>query len=100
MLSQDKTQYFHMYIAGSTNLIEDGFYDAGQIRPNTKFMSIEDYLKQELNDKRPILLIIAKAEYVTSKPSLIKWVLNLNVSSLKKLILSMSIESYFHSFLL
>lgn len=57
-----------MYIAGSTNLIEDGFYDAGQIRPNTKFMSIEDYLKQELNDKRPILFIIAKAEYVTSKP--------------------------------
>lgn len=89
-----------MYIAGSTNLIEDGFYDAGQIRPNTKFMSIEDYLKQELNDKRPILFIIAKAEYVTSKPSLIKWVLNLIVSSLKNLILSMSIESYFHSFLL
>ena len=57
--------FFHsLTIAGSTNLIEDGFYDAGQIRPNTKFMSIEDYCKQELNDKRPILFINAKAEYV------------------------------------
>jgi hypothetical protein len=44
-------------------VIEDGFYDAGQIRPNTKFMSIEDYCKQELNDKRPVLFINAKAEY-------------------------------------
>lgn len=89
-----------MYFAGSTNLIEDGFYDAGQIRPNTKFMSIEDYCKQELNDKRPILFIIAKAEYVTSKPILIKWVSNLNVSLLEKLISFISRGSYFHSFLL
>lgn len=91
---------FQMYFAGSTNLIEDGFYDAGQIRPNTKFMSIEDYCKQELNDKRPILFIVAKAEYVTSKPILIKWVSNLNVSLLEKLISFISRESYFHSFLL
>lgn len=89
-----------MYFAGSTNLIEDGFYDAGQIRPNTKFMSIEDYCKQELNDKRPILFIVAKAEYVTSKPILIKWVSNFNVSLLEKLISSISRGSYFHSFLL
>ncbi|XP_022325530.2 armadillo repeat-containing protein 3-like isoform X1 [Crassostrea virginica] len=51
----------------STNLIEDGFYDAGQIRPNTKFMSIEDYCKQELNDKRPILFINAKADPVATQ---------------------------------
>ncbi|XP_034303811.2 armadillo repeat-containing protein 3 isoform X4 [Magallana gigas] len=51
----------------STNLIEDGFYDAGQIRPNTKFMSIEDYCKQELNDKRPILFIVAKADPVATQ---------------------------------
>ncbi|XP_061165176.1 armadillo repeat-containing protein 3-like isoform X2 [Saccostrea echinata] len=51
----------------STNLIEDGFYDAGQIRPNTKFMSIEDYCKQELNDKRPVLFINAKADPVTTQ---------------------------------
>ena len=65
MIAEKLSVFFHsLTIAGSTNLIEDGFYDAGQIRPNTKFMSIEDYCKQELNDKRPILFINAKAEYV------------------------------------
>ncbi|XP_048777084.1 armadillo repeat-containing protein 3-like isoform X5 [Ostrea edulis] len=53
----------------STNVIEDGFYDAGQIRPNTKFMSIEDYCKQQLNDKRPVLFINAKADPVTTQSS-------------------------------
>jgi hypothetical protein len=28
---------------GSTNLIQDGFYDAGQMRPGSQFLSLEDY---------------------------------------------------------
>ncbi|XP_046553420.1 armadillo repeat-containing protein 3-like [Haliotis rubra] len=47
---------------GSGNLIEDGFFDAGQLKPGTKFLSLEDYCKQEMNDKRPILLINSKQE--------------------------------------
>ncbi|KAK3099626.1 hypothetical protein FSP39_007188 [Pinctada imbricata] len=49
----------------STNLIENGFYDAGQIRPNTKFLPIEDYCGLPLNDKRAILFVNAKADPVT-----------------------------------
>lgn len=44
----------------STNYIENGFYDVGQLRPGTKFLTLEEYAKQEMNDKRPIILINAK----------------------------------------
>ena len=44
------------------NLIEDGFIDAGQLRPGTVFKSLEDYLGEEMNDKRPIILVNAKPE--------------------------------------
>ncbi|XP_076117995.1 armadillo repeat-containing protein 3-like isoform X5 [Mytilus galloprovincialis] len=46
----------------STNIILDGFYDAGQLRPGSQFLSLEDYCKQELHDKRPVLLVNAKPE--------------------------------------
>ncbi|XP_033742747.1 armadillo repeat-containing protein 3-like isoform X4 [Pecten maximus] len=45
----------------STNFIENGFYDAGQLRPGSKFMTLEECCKQDLNDKRAILLVNAKA---------------------------------------
>ncbi|XP_021356632.1 armadillo repeat-containing protein 3-like isoform X1 [Mizuhopecten yessoensis] len=44
----------------STNLTENGFYDAGQLRSGSKFMTLVDCCKQELNDKRAILLVNAK----------------------------------------
>jgi hypothetical protein len=47
---------------GSTNLIQDGFYDAEQMRPGSQFLSLEDYCKQELHDKRPVLFVNAKPE--------------------------------------
>ncbi|KAL3878968.1 hypothetical protein ACJMK2_031290 [Sinanodonta woodiana] len=46
----------------STNLIENGFYDVGQMRPGTRFLLLEDYARQELNDKRPVILINAKLD--------------------------------------
>ncbi|KAK3599496.1 hypothetical protein CHS0354_006630 [Potamilus streckersoni] len=46
----------------STNLIENGFYDVGQMRPGTRFLLLEEYARQELNDKRPVILINAKLD--------------------------------------
>ncbi|XP_052795764.1 armadillo repeat-containing protein 3-like isoform X3 [Mya arenaria] len=46
----------------STNFIENGFYDIGQLRPGTKFLTLEEYAKQEMNEKRPIILINAKPD--------------------------------------
>ncbi|XP_071087900.1 armadillo repeat-containing protein 3-like isoform X1 [Haliotis cracherodii] len=54
---------------GSGNLIEDGFFDAGQLKPGSKFLSLEDFCKQEMNDKRPTLLINSKQEKVEVKES-------------------------------
>lgn len=51
----------------STNYIENGFYDVGQLRPGTKFLTIEEYAKQELNDKRPIIIVNAKPDPAVSQ---------------------------------
>jgi hypothetical protein len=32
---------------GSTNLIQDGFYDAGQMRPGSQFLSLESSVKEK-----------------------------------------------------
>ncbi|XP_050417691.1 armadillo repeat-containing protein 3 [Patella vulgata] len=53
---------------GYNNLIEDGFYDAGQMKKGSKFLSLEEFCNQELNDKRPVILINPKPE-VTSAES-------------------------------
>ncbi|XP_078488851.1 armadillo repeat-containing protein 3 isoform X5 [Ciona intestinalis] len=45
----------------SHNIITDGFYDAGQLRPESKFFSLDEISKQEVNQKRPILLVNCKA---------------------------------------
>ncbi|PVD34217.1 hypothetical protein C0Q70_05483 [Pomacea canaliculata] len=44
------------------NLVEDGFYDPGQLRPGTQFQTLEDYLKEPVNDKRPIFFINGKLQ--------------------------------------
>ncbi|KAL4230819.1 Armadillo repeat-containing protein 3 [Mactra antiquata] len=51
----------------STNFIENGFYDVGQLRPDTKFQTLEEYAKQDMNDKRPIILINAKPDPAVSQ---------------------------------
>lgn len=42
------------------NIISDGFYDAGLLRPDAKFLPLEEIAKEELNQRRPILLINCK----------------------------------------
>lgn len=53
---------FSVLFSDQTNLIEDGFYDPGQLKPDTKFQTLEDYLQEPLNDKRPVFYISAKQE--------------------------------------
>lgn len=51
----------------STNFIENGFYDVGQLRPGTKFLTLEEYSRQEMNDRRPIILVNAKIDPAASQ---------------------------------
>ncbi|XP_067869833.1 armadillo repeat-containing protein 3 isoform X2 [Heterodontus francisci] len=44
----------------SSDIITDGFYDVGQIKPGMKFLTLEELSNQELNQHRPVLLINAK----------------------------------------
>ncbi|KAK3779638.1 hypothetical protein RRG08_040361 [Elysia crispata] len=57
-LSAKFSLYSHL---GPGNLIEDGFFDCGKLKQGTHFMTLEEYCSQEMNDKRPVLLINAKA---------------------------------------
>ena len=43
-------------------MIEDGFYDPGQLRPGAQFQTLDDYLQEPLNDKRPVFFVSAKHE--------------------------------------
>jgi hypothetical protein len=43
----------------SNNLTTDGFYDMGPVRDDGKFLTIEELAVQEVNDRRPILLLYA-----------------------------------------
>ncbi|XP_064636368.1 armadillo repeat-containing protein 3-like isoform X2 [Lineus longissimus] len=53
---------------GPNNIITDGFFDAGQLRQGSKFVTLEDYCKMTVNQKRPILLINAKPLNPEPKP--------------------------------
>ncbi|XP_069770713.1 armadillo repeat-containing protein 3 isoform X3 [Narcine bancroftii] len=44
----------------STDIIRDGFYDPGQIKPGKKVLTLEEFSNQDLNQHRPIFLINAK----------------------------------------
>ncbi|XP_013923003.1 PREDICTED: armadillo repeat-containing protein 3 isoform X2 [Thamnophis sirtalis] len=53
-------KYSQMGFLASTNIILDGFYDYGQVKPGEKLLSLEELCGQELNDHRAIILINAK----------------------------------------
>ncbi|XP_066278896.1 armadillo repeat-containing protein 3-like isoform X1 [Branchiostoma lanceolatum] len=42
---------------GPDNCITDGFFDAGPLRPDSRFMSLDELSTREVNEKRPILLV-------------------------------------------
>lgn len=41
------------------NITTDGFYDMGPVREGGKFLTIDELSAQEVNDRRPILLLYA-----------------------------------------
>ncbi|XP_010078569.1 PREDICTED: armadillo repeat-containing protein 3, partial [Pterocles gutturalis] len=45
-----------------SNIITDGFYDCGRIKPGVKFLSLEELSMQELTDRRAIIFINAKPQ--------------------------------------
>ncbi|KAM6451460.1 armadillo repeat-containing protein 3 isoform 2-T2 [Liasis olivaceus] len=53
-------KYSQMGFLASSNIILDGFYDYGQVKPGEKLLSLEELCAQELNDHRAIILINAK----------------------------------------
>ncbi|NXT50330.1 ARMC3 protein, partial [Pluvianellus socialis] len=55
-------KYSRMGYLSSSNIITDGFYDCGQIKPGVKFLSLEELSTQELTDHRAIIFINAKPE--------------------------------------
>uniref|UniRef100_A0A8C0J0P6 Armadillo repeat containing 3 n=1 Tax=Chelonoidis abingdonii TaxID=106734 RepID=A0A8C0J0P6_CHEAB len=56
-LSQKYSQVGYL---SSSNIITDGFYDYGQVKPGVKLLSLEELSIQELNDHRAIILVNAK----------------------------------------
>ncbi|KAM6087921.1 armadillo repeat-containing protein 3 [Chlamydotis macqueenii] len=53
-------KYSQMGYLSSSNIITDGFYDCGRIKPGVKFLSLKELSMQELTDRRAIILINAK----------------------------------------
>ncbi|KFV50738.1 Armadillo repeat-containing protein 3 [Tyto alba] len=59
-------KYSQMGYLSSSNIITDGFYDCGQIRPGVKFLSLEELSMQGLTDRRAIIFINAKPQEDTA----------------------------------
>ncbi|XP_074013254.1 armadillo repeat-containing protein 3 isoform X2 [Numenius arquata] len=55
-------KYSRMGYLSSSNIITDGFYDCGQIKPGVKFLSLKELSMQELTDQRAIIFINAKPQ--------------------------------------
>nr|XP_034985503.1 armadillo repeat-containing protein 3 isoform X3 [Zootoca vivipara] len=53
-------KYSQMGFLTSSNIITDGFYDFGQVKPGVKLLSLEELSAQELNDHRAIILVNSK----------------------------------------
>jgi len=51
-----------MIIPGVCDIITDGFFDAGPLKEGVGFVALDDYGRQEINQKRPVILINAKPE--------------------------------------
>ncbi|BFZ14755.1 hypothetical protein BsWGS_17793 [Bradybaena similaris] len=62
LLDSNLAAKFSLYnYLGPSNLIEDGFFDCGKLKQGTPFKTLEEYCTQEMNDKRPIILVNAQA---------------------------------------
>ena len=48
------------------DVIEDGFYDVGQLKAGSSLRTLEEYLQDPMHDKRPVFFVSAKQESVSS----------------------------------
>ncbi|NXP03458.1 ARMC3 protein, partial [Thinocorus orbignyianus] len=55
-------KYSRMGCLSSSNVITDGFYDCGQVKPGVKFLSLKELSMQDLTDQRAIIFINAKPQ--------------------------------------
>ncbi|KAJ6666739.1 hypothetical protein lerEdw1_020463 [Lerista edwardsae] len=65
-LPQKYSQTGHL---SSNNIITDGFYDYGQVKPGVKLLSLEELSAEELNDHRAIILVNAKSSEPEPMPA-------------------------------
>ncbi|NWS57891.1 ARMC3 protein, partial [Chunga burmeisteri] len=72
-------KYSQMGYLSSSNIITDGFYDCGQIKPGVKFLSLEELSMQELTDRRAIIFINAKPQEEACSTSVLYSFVNLGV---------------------
>ncbi|CAF3972651.1 unnamed protein product [Rotaria magnacalcarata] len=59
-------KYSYLGQLENNNITTDGFYDMGPVREGGKFLTIEELGTEEVNDRRPILLVYAPEKNVTS----------------------------------
>ncbi|CAF3201276.1 unnamed protein product [Rotaria socialis] len=52
-------KYSYLGQLENNNITTDGFYDMGPVREGGKFLTIEELAAEEVNDRRPILLVYA-----------------------------------------
>ncbi|NXT73941.1 ARMC3 protein, partial [Zapornia atra] len=55
-------KYSQMGYLSSSDIITDGFYDYGQVKPGVKLLSLEELSMQELTDRRATIFINAKPQ--------------------------------------
>lgn len=55
----------------SCNIIQDGFYDCGKIRSDSKFLKLEDLAEMSVTTSRPILVVNATAPKRIPSPKLV-----------------------------
>ncbi|XP_049654164.1 armadillo repeat-containing protein 3 isoform X3 [Accipiter gentilis] len=85
-------KYSQMGYLSSSNIITDGFYDYGQIKPGVKFLSLEELSTQELTDRRAVIFINAKPQENPKPSSLLAVEEKAQDSSYEQTILSPSIS--------
>lgn len=60
-------KYSYLGRLESNNITKDGFYDMGPVRDDGKFLTIQELFLEEVNDRRPILLVHAPAKKKSSE---------------------------------
>ncbi|XP_070583435.1 armadillo repeat-containing protein 3 isoform X9 [Erythrolamprus reginae] len=63
-------KYSQLGFLTSSNIILDGFYDFGQVKPGEKLLSLEELCTQKLNDHRAIILINSKLSEIEQATSI------------------------------